>query len=43
VPLDLYVRHRSGLVNFFMKYIVRFLDPTRHDKTLPEFANYAEL
>ena len=43
VPLDLYVRHRSPIVNFFMKYIVRFLDPTRHDKTLPEFANYAEL
>ena len=43
VPLDLYVRHRSPLVNFFMKYVVRFLDPTRQDKTLPEFANYADL
>ena len=43
IPLDLYVRHRSPVVNFFMKYIVKFLDPTRHDKTLPEFANYAEL
>jgi len=43
VPLDLYVRHRSPIVNFFMKYVVRFLDPTRQDKTLPEFANYADL
>ena len=43
VPLDLYVRHRSALGNFIMKYIVRWLDPTRHDKTLAEFPNYAEL
>jgi hypothetical protein len=43
VPLDLYVRHRSPILNVFMKYAVRFLDPTRHDKILPEFANYAEL
>jgi hypothetical protein len=26
-----------------MKYIVRWLDPTRHDKTLAEFSNYADL
>jgi hypothetical protein len=43
VPLDLYVRHRSSIGNFIMKYIVRWLDPTRHDKTLAEFPNYAEL
>lgn len=43
VPLDLYVRHRSALGNFIMKHIVRWLDPTRHDKTLAEFPNYAEL
>jgi len=43
VPLDLYVRHRSTIGNFVMKYIVRWLDPTRHDKTLAEFSNYADL
>ena len=43
VPLDLYVRHRSAIGNFVMKYIVRWLDPTRHDKTLAEFSNYADL
>jgi hypothetical protein len=43
VPLDLYVRHRSAIGNFAMKYIVRWLDPTRHDKTLAEFSNYADL
>src|SRR6185436_2320291 len=43
VPLDLYVRHRSAIGNFVMKYLVRWLDPTRHDKTLAEFSNYADL
>jgi len=43
VPLDLYVRHRSAIGNFVMKYVVRWLDPTRHDKTLAEFPNYADL
>lgn len=43
VPLDLYVRHRSTIGNFVMKYVVRWLDPTRHDKTLAEFPNYADL
>jgi predicted N-acyltransferase len=43
VPLDLYVRHRSTIGNFIMKYVVKWLDPTRHDKTLAEFSNYAEL
>ena len=43
VPLDLYVRHRSGLGNLVMKHVVRWLDPTRHDKTLAEFPNYADL
>ncbi len=43
VPLDLYVRHRSSIGNFIMQYVVKWLDPTRHDKTLAEFPNYAEL
>jgi len=43
MPLDLYVRHRSGLINFFMKRILPVLEPTRNDKVLKEFSNYAEL
>jgi predicted N-acyltransferase len=43
LPLDLYVRHRSPIANFFMKRLVPWLEPTRHDKTLREFSNYHEL
>lgn len=43
VPLDLYVRHRSKVGNVIMQHLVRWLDPTRHDKTLAEFPNYADL
>jgi hypothetical protein len=43
LPLDLYVRHRSPIANFFMKRLMPWLEPTRHDKTLREFANYHEL
>jgi predicted N-acyltransferase len=43
MPLDLYVRHRWGVANFFMKRILPFLAPTRNDKTLREFSNYHEL
>ena len=43
VPLDLYVRHRSSIANFIMQCVVKWLDPTRHDKTLAEFSNYADL
>jgi hypothetical protein len=42
-PLDLYVRHTSGVLNLFLKWLLPFLEPTRYDKTLPRFANYAEL
>ncbi len=42
-PLDLYVRHRWGVANFFMKRILPWLEPTRNDKTLREFSNYHEL
>jgi predicted N-acyltransferase/multidrug transporter EmrE-like cation transporter len=43
VPLDLYVRHRSPFINFFMKRILPYLEPTRTDPTLKEFSNYHEL
>jgi predicted N-acyltransferase len=42
-PLDLYVRHRSPVINFLMKRILPYLEPTRHDKTLPGFSNYHEM
>ncbi|HEY7117829.1 MAG TPA: GNAT family N-acetyltransferase [Tepidisphaeraceae bacterium] len=42
-PLDLYVRHRSSVANFFMKRILPWLEPTRHEKSLRGFSNYHEL
>ena len=41
--LDLYVRHRSAIGDFVMKSSFDGLDPTRHDKTLAELSNYADL
>ena len=43
VPLDLYVRHASPLVNFFIKRALAYLEPTRNDAMLKRFANYADL
>lgn len=43
VPLDLYVRHTSPVVNFFMKRLLPYLEPTRYDKLLQRFPNYAGL
>jgi hypothetical protein len=42
-PLDLYVRHRSPVLNLVMKRMMPYLEPTRHDKVLRGFANYAEM
>jgi hypothetical protein len=42
-PLDLYVKHRWGLVNFFMKRALPLLEPTRQDPFLPKFPNYKDL
>jgi predicted N-acyltransferase len=42
-PLDLYVRHRWGPVNVVMKRVMPYLEPTRHDPTLPAFSNYHEM
>ena len=42
-PLDLYVRHVNGLFNVFFKRLAPLLEPTRYDKLLPRFSNYADL
>lgn len=42
-PIDLYVIHRSRVVNAVLKRILPLLEPTRYDKTLPKFPNYGEL
>jgi predicted N-acyltransferase len=42
-PLDLYVKHTSPVVNFFMKRALPFLEPTRSDTLLKRFSNYGDL
>jgi len=42
-PLDLYVRHPSKLINPILRRLLPLLEPTRNDKTLPKFSNYADL
>ncbi len=42
-PLDLYVAHTSSFINFFMKRILPWLEPTRNDPVLRRFPNYAEV
>jgi hypothetical protein len=42
-PLDLYVRHTSRTINTVLRWMLPFLEPTRHDKTLRRFSNHAEL
>ena len=42
-PLDLYVRHISGLLNPVFGRMVKLLEPTRHDPVLRHFANASEL
>jgi hypothetical protein len=43
LPLDLYTRHTSRLVNPIFGRIVKFLGPTRHDPVLGRFANADQL
>jgi hypothetical protein len=43
VPLDLYVRHTSPLINALLSRVLPYLAPTRHDLVLRRFENYAEL
>jgi Peptidogalycan biosysnthesis/recognition len=42
-PLDLYVRHVSGILNAGLKLALPLIEPTRYDKTLKKFSNYNEL
>jgi predicted N-acyltransferase len=39
VPLDLYVRHISGLLNPIFRRVLKYLGPTRHDLVLRRFPN----
>ncbi len=43
VPLDLYVMHTAALINLIFRRALRFLQPTRHDPVLKQFANAHEL
>jgi hypothetical protein len=43
IPLDLYVRHTSPVLNPPFKLAMHFAEPTRHDKILPRFANFHDL
>jgi hypothetical protein len=42
-PIDLYVRHRSTVVNAVLKRFLPLLDPTRRYPILRKFPNYDEL
>ena len=42
-PLDLYVRHTFGIANMVLKRVLPLLEPTRSEKILREFPNYAAL
>jgi len=42
-PLDLYVRHTSGVINAPVKWLLPWLAPVRYDETLKRFPNYREL
>jgi predicted N-acyltransferase len=42
-PIDLYVRHISGIKNAILKWVLPLIEPTRYDKTLKRFPNYSEL
>jgi predicted N-acyltransferase len=43
VPLDLYVRHTSALLNPVFRRVIKYLGPTRHDPVLPRFLNADQL
>jgi hypothetical protein len=42
-PIDLYVRHVSGIINVILRWVLPLIEPTRYDKTLKRFPNYREL
>ena len=43
VPLDLYVRHTSALLNPVFRRVIKYLGPTRHDPVLRRFPNADQL
>ena len=43
VPLDLYVRHTSVLLNPIFRRVIKYLGPTRHEPILKRFPNANEL
>jgi predicted N-acyltransferase len=43
VPLDLYVRHTSALLNPAFRRVIKYVGPTRHDPVLPRFPNANQL
>ena len=42
-PLDLYVSHRSPVINAVMKRVLPLLEPTRNDPILQRFPNFSEV
>lgn len=42
-PVDLYVRHRSEILNIAFRWLLPVIEPTRYDRTLRRFSNYHEL
>jgi hypothetical protein len=42
-PLDLYVRHTSNACNRLLRWLLPLVEPTRYDKTLKQFPNFADL
>lgn len=43
MPVDLYVTHTNPIANFILRRVLPLLEPTRNDKILKEFPNYADL
>ncbi len=43
VPLDLYVRHTSALLNPIFRRLIKYLGPTRHEPVLQRFPNADQL
>jgi len=43
VPLDLYVRHTSALLNPIFRRVIKYLGPTRHEPVLQRFPNAGQL
>ena len=43
MPLDLYVRHTSAVLNPILRRVIKYLGPTRHDPVLRRFPNADQL